>query len=91
MLAKRSSAGGGDPFSTPRSSVKLQDQKMIDKLTKSDRPYKFNMNEFFKNAKDCDGGELDISIPGYDAGDKLPKCFVNLEVKKASQSPFYQN
>lgn len=90
MLAKRSETGGGDPFSTIDSSINLPDKELIEKLTGSDRPYEFDMNEFFRNAKDCNGGDFETSIPGFGEDSAFPKCFVNLEVKKAGTSPFYQ-
>ncbi|PGH23701.1 hypothetical protein AJ80_02307 [Polytolypa hystricis UAMH7299] len=88
MLAKRSDVGGGDLFTRPEDMITIMKEDMVKKLSDSSHKYKFNMVEFFSNAKDCNGGDPAFDTPGHDGDAKLPRCFVNFEIKKADTSPF---
>jgi hypothetical protein len=66
-----------------------------DEILKLDDPskeYKFNMEEFYQNAEDCQnsgGGDPELNVvPEFGASSALlPKCFINLQVIKAENSP----
>ncbi|KAI5460602.1 hypothetical protein BGZ63DRAFT_405070 [Mariannaea sp. PMI_226] len=63
-----------------------------DSLLKLESVYGFNVEGFYRNAQDCmnsGGGEVDQQNFILGEGSDLPRCFVNLPVIKATNSPCF--